>query len=240
MEKVAIVTGGTRGIGRAIVKKLSEEGYWVYFLFKKNAEKARELVEIMSGKKVKAFQCSIERLDLVQEVIQDIHSQTGRIDVLVNNAGITRDNLFALMSQEEFKEVIEVNLLGTFNVTSAVVRHMIHQKSGVIVNISSIAGILGPKGQCNYAASKAGIIAFSKSLSRELGKYGIRVVAVAPGWVETEMYAKVPIQQRKQLLSSVSLGRVAKPEEIANVVSFIVSEKASYITGTTIIVDGGI
>lgn len=240
MKGVALVTGGSRGIGREIVKALVEDGYFVCFTFLRNEEKARELERELKENRVKGYLCDVKNYEQVKEVVEkEILGTLGRIDVLVNNAGITKDGLFSMMNISDFREVIEVNLMGVVNVTSVCVRKMISERKGVIVNIASVSGLLGPFGQSNYSASKAGIISFTRSLAREVGRYGIRVVAVAPGFVETEMVAKVPIERKRQMLSNISLGRFAKPEEIASVVSFLVSEKASYITGCTIVVDGG-
>lgn len=241
MRKVALVTGGSRGIGRAIVKELVENGFFVCFTYRKGREEADRIVEELGKENVKAFECNIQDFEEVREKMEEeIIKPFGGCEVLVNNAGITKDNLFPLMDMKDFREVVEVNLIGMANVTGICIKSMMGKREGVIVNITSVSGILGSFGQSNYAAAKAGIIAFTKSLAREVGKYNIRVVGVAPGFVETEMFAKIPFDKRKQMIGNVSLGRAAKPEEIASVVSFIVSPKASYITGTTIIVDGGL
>jgi 3-oxoacyl-[acyl-carrier protein] reductase len=240
MERIALVTGGTRGIGLAIVKKLCGEGCFVYFTYNKNADIAGRIEDELGRDRVKSFQANADDYIKIEAVIETIKNEKGAIDVLVNNAGQTVDNWFALMAIDEFKSVINSNLIGTAAFCRAAVRQMISQRRGVIINISSISGIMGTEGQSNYAASKAGIMAFTKSLARELGKYAIRVIAVAPGFVETDMFAKIPVVKKKELLKSVPLQRPAKPDEIAEVVSFMVSDKASYITGTTVVVDGGL
>ncbi|NPV38676.1 3-oxoacyl-[acyl-carrier protein] reductase [Brevinematales bacterium NS] len=241
MGKIALVTGGSRGIGRAIVRELTENGYFVCFTYRRGKEEAYRIVQEIGEDKVKAFECNIQNFDEVKEKVEEeVIKPFGACDVLVNNAGITKDNLFPLMEIEDFREVIEVNLIGMANVTNVCIKSMMGKREGVVVNIASVSGILGSFGQTNYAAAKAGIIAFTKALAREVGKYNIRVVGVAPGFVETEMFAKIPFDKKKQMIGNVSLGRAGKPEEIASIVSFLVSSKASYITGTTIIVDGGL
>jgi len=235
--KVAVVTGGSRGIGKSIVKKFVSEGYSVVSTYSKSnvEEISKEL-----GENVLYLPCDLSNLQRIDEFVETALSKFERVDVLVNNAGITLDNWFANMSLENFEKVIKVNLVGTVAVTKGFIRKMIAQKSGVVINISSIAGLLGSEGQSNYAASKAAIIAFTKSLAREVGRYGIRVVGVAPGFVMTDMYAKIPSDLKKKQIESIALRRVADPEEIANVVAFLASPAASYITGTTVVVDGGV
>ncbi len=237
---VAIVTGGSRGIGRAIVENLVQNGHIVYFTYKNSEDSALEVVQTLGEERVKAIKCLSEHYDEVEKMVQRVKNEQGRIDILVNNSGIAKDGYFGMMPLDDFKVVIDTNLMGTVNFSKAVIRTMISQKSGVIVNMSSISGIVGTSGQTNYSASKGAIVAFTKSLARELGKYNIRVVAVAPGYIETEMYAKIPIQIKKNVLQGIALQRTGSPEEIANIVSFLVSDEASYITGTTLVADGGL
>ena len=238
-RKVAIVTGGTRGIGYAIVERLVGDRFFVYFTYNRSEELANKIMEELGGDNTKGIKCPVEDFQKVKQVVSEIKEERGHIDLLVNNAGITKDNWFALMPIEDFKKVVEVNLMGYINFANVVIKTMIAQKSGVIINISSIAGIIGSNGQTNYSAAKGGIIAFTKSLAKEVGKYNIKVVAVAPGFIETEMFAKIPLNLRRKYIQNVALQRPGTPEEVANLVSFLASDKASYITGTVIRIDGG-
>lgn len=238
--KKAIVTGGTRGIGRAIVEQLINSGYFVYFSYNTNKEIAERIESELDKSRVKSFHWDGHDTTGIDEILASLETSVDKIDLLVNNAGIAKDNLFALSSMGEHQDVFNTNLFGTFVITRHLIRKFMSQKSGVIINISSIAGIIGTMGQTNYSATKAGLIAFTKALSKEMGKYNVRVVSISPGYVETEMYGKIPITQKKEMLKPVPLGRPGRPEEIANVVEFLASEKASYINGTNIIVDGGL
>lgn len=235
----AIVTGGGRGIGKAIVENLVEQGYFVYFTYNKSSSAAKELEKKIGSEKCKAVFCPSDSYEDTKKLYEE-EFQNKQIDVLVNNAGVTIDNLFAMMEIKDFEDVIQTNILGYIYLTRLLIRSMTSNKKGVIVNITSTSGIIGNEGQTNYSASKGAIDAFTRSLSKEVGKYNVRVVSVAPGFTKTEMYAKIPMKYKKKGLESVALNRVADPEEIASVVSFLVSENASYITGTTIRVDGGI
>lgn len=237
----AIVTGGSRGIGKALVERLARDDYRVAFSFHSNEDTARELQDAIGGDRVFPFQWSGGKdVTGLERVLERFKSEGRGLDLLVNNAGITRDGYFALSSPGEFQEVLDVNLVGMASATRSCIRTMMAQKSGIVVNIASIAGILGTEGQTSYSASKAGIMAFTKSLAREVGKYGIRVVCIAPGFVETEMFAKVPLQQRRVMVDRVPLKRAGRPSEIAEVVAFVASGAGSYISGTTLVVDGGL
>jgi 3-oxoacyl-[acyl-carrier protein] reductase len=238
---VAIVTGASRGIGRAIAVALGEAGASVIVNYAGNASAADEtvaLVEAAGGRAVKV-QADISRLEEAERLAAQALEQFGRIDILVNNAGITRDNLIMRMKEEEFDQVIQTNLKGVFNGIKAVTRQMMKQRSGRIVNISSVVGSLGNAGQANYTAAKAGVIGLTKAAARELASRGITVNCVAPGYIETEMTEHLPDQLKEQLLQQIPLARMGRPEEIAKVVRFLVSDEASYMTGQTIHVDGG-
>lgn len=238
--KSVIVTGASSGIGKAIAFKFAVEGAFVA-LVARSEEKLRENVEKIeqAGGKAVFYTADVRDFERVQEIIKDFHKKAGGIDILVNNAGATRDKFLIQMKEEDFAEIIDINLKGTFNFSKAVSRIMLRQKSGVIINISSVVGITGNPGQANYAASKAGIIAFTKSLAKELGSRNIRVVAVAPGFVETAMTSGLPEEVKETYLQSIALRRFGTPEDIANVVNFLASPDAGYITGQVIVVDGG-
>lgn len=240
--KVAIVTGGSRGIGKAIAIKLAEGGCSVCLTYKKNLQSAEEVVRKITelGGKAIAIQADSAKFEDAQKVVDEVLKNFGRIDILINNAGITKDTLLIRMSEDDWNEVMDTNLKGVFNFTKAVVKHMISQRSGKIINISSVVGITGNAGQANYAASKAGIIGFTKSVAKELASRNIQVNAVAPGYVETDMTAKLSEEQKKRLMELIPMKRVAKPEEIAGVVKFLASSDADYITGQVIVVDGGL
>jgi 3-oxoacyl-[acyl-carrier protein] reductase len=241
MQSAVVVTGGSRGIGRAIVERFAKDGHFVAFSFNTGSTAAEEVREVVGLDRCMAFQWSGgDEPSALEAVLGTIKERGLRLDALVNNAGITRDGYFALSGSQDFRDVLEVNLLGMASSTRTFIRTMISQKQGVVVNISSIAGVMGTEGQTAYSAAKAGISAFTKSLSREVGRYGVRAVCVAPGFVDTEMFAKVPVQQRKPMLEKVPLRRPGRPEEIAEVVRFLASPQASYINGTTVVVDGGL
>ena len=241
MTKTAIVTGGSRGIGRAAAIELSKMGMNVAIIYHGNQAKAEETVAACkeNGVDAIAIQCDVKLKDDVEVAIENIHETFGTVDVLVNNAGITKDGLLLRMSEEDFDAVLDTNLKGCFLFSKACAAIMMKQRSGKIINIASIVGIQGNAGQANYAASKAGIIGFTKSLAKELGSRGINVNAVAPGFVETDMTDVLSDKVKESLMNLIPLKRTAKPEDIANAIAFLASEKAYYITGQVLTVDGG-
>lgn len=241
-QKVAVVTGASRGIGAAIAKRLASEQIYVVVNYSGSKEAADQVVEEIraAGGQAESVKCNVADAAAVDEMMKDIIKRLGRIDILVNNAGITKDNLILKMTPDDFEAVLDVNLKGTFYTMKAVSKQMLRQRSGAIVNLSSFSGIHGNAGQMNYAASKAGVIGMTKSMAKELASRKIRVNAVAPGFVETDMTAvlgEATVSSAKEL---IPLGRFAKAEEIASVVNFLVSEEASYITGQVIETDGGL
>lgn len=238
--KTVLVTGGTRGIGYGILEKMVADGCFVYFTFRSSKQIAEEIETRFGPDRVKGFQVEHFSYEAIEEIVTHIHNDRGPIDILVNNLGITRDNLFAMMPFDDFSGTIENNLIQPAAYIRTVVRDMISKKNGVIINISSVSALIGPEGQSNYAASKAGMISMTKSLARELGKYSIRVVGIAPGYIETDMYAKIPMTKKRKMIDSVPLRRPGTVAEIANVTAFLASDGASYITGTTIVADGGL
>ncbi len=240
-NKVALITGGTRGIGRAIALKLSEEGYNIAISYINNNKKAQEVVDEIEKNNVKALaiKADVSKEEEVNNMMKVINKELGNIDVLVNNAGITKDNLLIRMKTEDWDQVIDTNLRGVFLCTKAVARGMMKKRYGKIVNIASIVGISGNTGQGNYSASKAGVIGFTRSIAKELGSRGINVNAVAPGFIETDMTQVLEDNIKDEMLKSIPLNRAGKPEDVANLVVFLCSEKADYITGQVIHVDGG-
>lgn len=235
--KTAIVTGGSRGIGRAITAELASRGARVYFTYNRNEDAAHE-VEQSCG--AVACQCPQNDAEAIDRVVSQVLSDAGSVDILVNNAGITSDQYVLMMSFEDWHKVIDTNLSGAFRWCKAVCRPMMTAQSGAIVNVSSVAGLVGIAGQTNYGASKGGLIALSRSLAAELGPKGIRVNCLVPGYVETDMTARMPRQIKRQSLERVVLKRFGRPEEIARVAAFLASDDASYIIGQTLVVDGGL
>lgn len=240
--KNALVTGGTRGIGRAIVQALARDGARVAFTFRSSVEDAESLAAelLEAGAEVLAFQGDVAAARSAEEAVNDVLDAWGSLDVLVNNAGVTRDGLLLRMSEEDWDTVIETNLKSLFHFCKAAYRPMMKQRGGRIVNLASISGVTGNAGQTNYAASKSGIIGFSKSLARELAARNVTVNVVAPGFVATDMTAAMTDAARDAMLSAVPLGRWAEPNEIASAVAFLASDDAQYITGHVLHVDGGL
>lgn len=240
--KAAVVTGGTRGIGRAIALMLAEEGADVVFTYARSVEEARSLVEQINelGRKALGLQMDVTDFDKAKELVEKVKAELGSLDILVNNAGIIRDKALMMMSREDWLEVINTNLNGTFNVTRQAIITFLKQKSGSIVNISSVSGVAGMSRQTNYAASKAGIIGFTKSLAKEVAPYNIRVNAVAPGFIETEMLSGLKESFREELKKTIPLARLGDVKDVAAAVRFLLSDAACFITGQTIVVDGGL
>lgn len=241
-EKNVLVTGGTRGIGRAIVERFAAEGANVAFTYRSSSEEANALLEQLeaAGHSAKAFQADAADFAAAESAVNEVIAEWGSIDVIVNNAGVTRDNLMLRMSEEDFDAVVGTNLKSVFNYCKAAYRQMMRQRNGRIVNLSSVVGVMGNAGQTNYAASKAGIIGFSKSLAKELGARGVTVNVVAPGYVETDMTSALSEAAREAMLSAVPAARPASPDDIAAAVLFLASDEASYITGHVLHVDGGL
>ena len=237
--QTALITGAGRGIGKTIAIKLAESGLDIAIadMNPVSDDVLREIEEY--GTKCLAFQLDVTDVESVDSVVKKIIDETGGIHILVNNAGITQDNLFMRMKPEQWSQVIDVNLNGVFHVTKAVIRTMVKQHSGRIINISSVVGFSGNPGQVNYSSTKSGLIGFTKSLSREVGTRGITVNAVAPGFINTAMTQALNESQQQAILSQIPLGRMGEAEDIANAVAFLASEEASYITGTVLHVNGG-
>ena len=240
-NKVALVTGAGRGIGRAIAIALAEEGAEVIVNYNGSEERAKEVKQTIeeNGGKASIYKCNVSDFEACETMIREIVKEHGHLDILVNNAGITKDGLIMKMKEEDFDRVLNVNLKGTFNTIRHSARQMLKQRSGKIINISSVSGILGNVGQANYAASKAGVIGLTKTMARELGSRGITVNARAPGFVDTEMTEVLSEEIRENACKQIILGRFGKPEDIANAAVFLASDKADYITGQVISVDGG-
>ena len=241
MTKSALVTGASRGIGRSIAIQLAEEGYKVAVNYAGNKEKADAVVEEIKAKGVEAFaiQANVANGDEVKAMIKEVVSQFGSVDVLVNNAGITRDNLLMRMKEQEWDDVIDTNLKGVFNCIHTVTPQMLRQKSGSIINLSSVVGAVGNPGQANYVATKAGVIGLTKSAARELASRNITVNAVAPGFIVSDMTDALSEELKAQMLEQIPLAKFGEDSDIANTVAFLASEKAKYITGQTIHVNGG-
>ena len=238
--KTALVTGASRGIGRAIALRLAEDGANVAVIYAGSADKAEAVVNEITalGVNAKAYRCNVADSAAVNETVKAVTNDLGKIDILVNNAGITRDGLMLRMKDEDFDAVLDTNLKGAFNMIRACYSGFIRKKSGRIINISSVSGIMGNAGQANYSASKAGVIGLTKSVARELASRGITCNAVAPGFIQTDMTEN--LGDYNPLLNSIPLGRMGKPEDIAAAVAFLASDSAAYITGEVLKVDGGL
>ncbi len=239
---VALVTGGSRGIGRACVKELAAKGAHVGFTYVRQEKAAAEVVDQVkeAGGRAWAIPCDSSDTQAVNTTIEKLITDHGKLDILVLNAGITRDQYLMLMSEEEFVQVLDTNLTGAFRFAKAACRPMMVQRSGAIVTISSVASMFGIAGQANYCASKGGLVAFTRALAAELAPKGIRVNAVLPGFIDTEMTARMPRQIKLKSKDQILLKRFGAPEEVAGAVSFLISDAASYIIGQTIVVDGGL
>ena len=240
--KMAIITGGSRGIGRAIALRLAREGVNIAFTFNRSIDKAKELELELKQINVKAISLQVDATDYegAQRVGSQVEETFGKIDILINNAGITRDKALMTMSQTDWQDVISTNLNSVFNYSKAVIVKMLKQKSGDIVNIASYSGVGGMAKQTNYSASKAGVIGFTKALAKEVASYGIRVNAIAPGFVDTDMIAKLSRRYREEILETIPLKRFGTTQEVAGITSFLLSKDAGYITGQVIQMDGGI
>lgn len=241
-KPVAIVTGAGRGIGKACAKSLAQSGFTVIINYGRSKQEAdatvREIIE--EGGDAFSYQCNVSNYEEVKAMVEAVHNQYGSIDVLVNNAGITRDNLVLKMTEQEFDDVIQTNLKGVFNTTKHVARYMLKQRSGRIVNISSVVGIKGNTGQTNYASAKAGVIGLTKALARELASRNITVNAIAPGFIQTDMTKALPEAVAETMKIQIPLKRFGKPEDIADMVTYLATNEGNYITGQVFVVDGGL
>ncbi len=241
MNKVALITGASRGIGKQIAVTLAEEGYDIAVNYRNENEEIKYVEEQIKSKNVKflAVKADVSVFEETEDLVKEVVENYGKVDLLVNNAGITRDTILIRMKKEDFQSVIDVNLVGTFNVTKNVIPYMMKARSGRIISIASVVGIAGNAGQTNYAASKAGIIGFTKSLAKEVASRNILVNAVAPGFIQTAMTDVLKDEIKEDIAKSIPLKRMGTPQDVANVVKFLASEDSSYITGQVIHIDGG-
>lgn len=239
-DQTVVVTGSTRGIGKEIAKAFADEGANVVILGRNGelADQVRDEIR-QKNQNAESFACDVTNLENVTEIVNKILDKYRGVDILINNAGITKDNLLLRMSESDWDDVMNVNLRGVFNCTKAFTKVMLRAKKGKIINVSSVIGIMGNVGQANYAASKAGIIGFTKSIAREIASRGITVNAVAPGYITTDMTAQLKEEMRDEILKKIPLNRLGDPGDVANVCLFLASDEANYITGQTIVVDGG-
>ncbi|MGW7436012.1 3-oxoacyl-[acyl-carrier-protein] reductase [Streptomyces sp. NPDC054849] len=239
---VALVSGGSRGIGRAVVRRLAQDGYDVAFCYVSGEEPARELEKEITelGRRAVATRVDVTDAEAVRAWVRGTEDELGPIDAVVTSAGVTRDSALVLMADEDWHTVLDVNLDGMYNVCRSAIFEMMKSRSGVIVNLSSVAGVQGHARQTNYAAAKAGIIGFTRSLAKEAGPYGIRANVVAPGFIDTDMTAVLPEAVAKEAVERTALRRMGRAEEVADLVSFLVSPRAAFITGTVLEIDGGI
>lgn len=240
--KVALITGGSRGIGAAIVRRFVDEGARVAFTYLSSPEKAEALVSEFQtdGTTVRAYRSDAASYDEAEALVQSVISDFGQIDILINNAGITRDNLMLRMSEDQWDEVLRVDLKSVFNLTKHALKPMIRNRGGSIINISSVVGVFGNAGQANYAAAKAGIIGFSKSVAKEVGSRNVRCNAIAPGFIETDMTHELSDENREQFLAGIPLKRLGQANEVADVCAFLGSDLSTYVTGQTLSVCGGL
>ena len=242
MSKVALVTGSSRGIGRATAIELAKSGVSVIINNDKNRQEGLKVVNWIKKNRQQAIyiQADVSDPNQVESMVAEVINELGRIDILINNAGITKDNRLQNMDIDDWNRVISVNLTGTFNCTKSCVKYMKEQGSGKIINIASVVGVIGNFGQSNYAASKGGVISFTKTVAKEYARYGITVNAVAPGFIKTKMLETVPEKVMQKILSQVPLARLGEPEEVAKLICFLASEEANYITGQVISINGGL
>lgn len=239
-DKVCVITGASRGIGEAIARKFAANGAKLALIATKETDKTAKIVEELSKEtEVKFYACNINNFEEIEAVSKTILADFGQVDVLVNNAGITRDNLLAAMSKDDIDSVIDVNLKGTIYMTKAFVRSFIRKKKGNIINLSSVVGLMGNAGQTNYSASKAGVVGFTKSVAKEYGPKGVRANAIAPGFIQTDMTGALTDDVIEKYKTLIPLGRMGETEDVANLALFLASDMSSYITGEVITVDGG-
>lgn len=240
--KVALITGASRGIGEAIAKKYAEQGAHIAFTFLSSEQRARSLENDLrsNSSKVQAYRSNAASFSEAEKLVRDVIAEFGRIDIVVNNAGITRDNLLLRITEDQWDEVIDTNLKSVYNITKQVIKPMMKQRSGSIINMSSVVGVSGNPGQSNYAASKAGIIGFSKSIAQEMGSRNIRCNAIAPGFIETEMTDTLSDEVKKEFMKSIPMGRYGTAEEVANLCLFLGSDLSTYINGQVIHICGGL
>jgi len=237
--KTCLVTGGSRGIGEAIVRKLHQEGAKVVFTYRSSSEKSDAIVKEL-GSNVSAMQSDASSYGAAEKLVQDVLESHGQIDVLINNAGITKDTLMLRMSEEHWDQVMEVNLKSVFNLTKQIIKPMMKARSGSIINMSSVVGVFGNAGQANYAASKAGIIGFSKSIAKEIGSRGIRCNAIAPGFIETDMTEELDEKTRAAYVAGIPLKKLGSAEDVANACVYLASDMSLYVTGQVLSICGGL
>ncbi len=239
--KIAVITGGTRGIGKAIATKFASEGASLAIIGTRESDSAKETIELLKemGCDARLYTCDVKDPEQVAAVAEEILADFGNVDILVNNAGITRDNLLPSMSVMDICDVIDVNLKGTIYVTRAFMRSFVKQRHGNVINLSSVVGLMGNKGQANYAASKAGVVGFTKTVAKEYGRRNVRCNAIAPGYISTEMTAALSSEQTQAIAGSLPLGKLGEPEDVAELALFLASDRSKYITGEVIKVDGG-